>query len=440
MRPKIFARLLVAFVLAASPAFVSLGCSKPDLGKTAGARLSPRADGGADLVVDGWPLAGLSREDVAGRATIELSYVPGSDAVAFRTVDGKWVNLVALGPIVKRGPVADAPQDFSAVVGGLVATDPDAANVLSQVRAAKGKTAVAAVLGKAAAAEGKTWEERLEALSEEERRELVKVLEGALLDLTSPPRVVTRALALVDVAALPEEKLLARVEPAVISKDAKEPEGTFVASVVLRVLAQKKSAGKLACKGLTSRTWKLDEPSPDRRLLLDAMLMAVANEDLDCPAVDALIQEEPCASTLRCGGLGPVLPNATSDQREPLCGPEALEKAVELELGRAPKAVLKDPHPGRTSGYALAAQVLGKRPPLADLEKRHARRLFTITQPKTPECDAISGLGKPCHADESVLRDHACRNEGDTIAVGTIKFRVSVEKKTIDGVETAPAP
>ena len=273
MRPKIFARLLVAFVLAASPAFVSVGCSKPDLGKTAGARLSPRADGGAVLVVDGWPLAGLSREDVAGRATIELSYVPGSDAVAFRTVDGKWINLVSLGPTVKRGPVTDAPQDFPTVVGGLVATEPDAANVLSQVLATKGKGAVAAVLGKAAAAEGKSWEERLEALSEEERRELVKVLEGALLDLTSPPRVVTRALGLVDVAALPEEKLLARVEPAVTSKDAKEPEGTFVASVVLRVLAQKKSAGKLACKGLTSRTWKLDEPSPDRRLLLDAMLM-----------------------------------------------------------------------------------------------------------------------------------------------------------------------
>lgn len=420
---------------------VSLACGKPDLGRVEGARLTPRADGGAELVVEGWPQIWLSQEEVAGRATIELSYVRGADAVAFRTVDGKWANIVWLGAATRRGPVTDAPRDFPTVMGALVATEKDSAAVLGLVRASKGKTGVANVLVKAAAVEGKTWEARLASLSDDEKAELTKGLEGAIMDGSGSPEVVSRAVAVVDVASLPVEKLMARVEPVVT---AKEPEGSLGASVLLRVLAHKKSpgAGKLACQGLAgaAHAWKLDEPQPTRHLLLDAMLMAIANEGVDCPAVDALVLEEPCASTLRCGANGPVLPNETSDQREPLCSAEALKKAVEAELARGAKDTVADGHPGRTSAWAFAAHKLGKRPPLAEVEAHHARRLYAVAQAKTPDCDTLSEVGKVCRASEPVLRDQACRNAGATVSVGTLKFRVSDEKKTISDVETAPPP
>ena len=41
----------------------------------------------------------------------------------------------------------------------------------------------------------------------------------------------------------------------------------------------------------------------------------------------------------RCGPNGPVLPNETTEQKEPLCDAAALEKAVKEELGRAPADV-----------------------------------------------------------------------------------------------------
>jgi len=428
----------LAFALFALPLVGSLGCGKPDLARVDGARLSPRADGGAELVVEGWPQLWLSKEEVAGRATVELAYTRGADAVAFRTVDGKWANVVWLGNATRRGPVTTAPLDYPTCLGTMIANEKDAPAIVDQVRASKGKTGVAMVLGKAAGLEGPTWETRVKTLTDDERAELSKVLEAAVLSASEPALVVSRAVAIVDVASLPDEKLIDRISPIVT---AKEPEGSLGASVLLRVLARKKAdVGKLACKGLGSRAWKLDEPDPERRLLLDAMLMAIANLGIDCDAASTLVTEEPCASTLRCGPKGPVLPNETSDQTEPLCTGESMQKALATELSRATKDVVADPHAGRTSFYAFAAHTLGKRPALKSLEKQHARRLYAIAQPKTPECETLAETGKPCHAQEAVLRDYACRNEGDTVTVGTLKLRVSDEKKTISDVVTAAPP
>lgn len=413
------------------------GCSKSDLGRVDGARLIPREDGTTTLVVEGWPDVTLSKEEIGGRTNVELAYVRSSHVVSWRALDGRWDNAVWLGPRAVRAPRTDAPSDFGTAAGALLLSEKDPAPVLDEARA-RGKAVLASVLVKASESEGPTWEKRLDALAAEERAELSKAMETVLLDPSAPPGPLARAVALVEVEKLPEDKLVARVAKVV---SAKEPVGALGAAVVLRVLANKGAgAGKLACEGMTSRAWKLDEPDPERKMLLDAMLLAIAKDHVDCAPVTPLVTEAPCASLLRCGDKGPVLPNETSDQSEPVCGPEALEKAVVAELARPRADVVKDAHPGRTSGWAWAAHVLGKRPPLADVDKRHMRRLYAIVQPKSPPCDAVAETGKPCRAEPATLRDLACRNDGATIAVGTLKLRVSDEKKTISDVETAPPP
>lgn len=423
--------------LAACTLLALVGCQKSELGRAGEARLVPRADGGAQLVVPGWPDTWLAPEEVAGRTSIELSHTDGADSVAFKTVDGKWVTFVWLGPKVHKGPALATALDFEGLVGKLVAEGPESDALLASLRASKGRTGLAKVLVRAASDEGPTWEKRLATLSPDERVELGKGLEGALLAKETAPKVLTRAIAVVDLAGVPADRLFERIAPVV---GAKEPEGSHGASVILRFLAGKDAgAGKLACKGLDARPWKLDEPDPEKHLLLDAMLLAIAREGVDCAKVDTLVREDPCASTLRCGPSGPVLPNETTEQIEPLCDAAALEKAVKEELGRAPADVATDGHPGRTPGLAYAAHVLGKRPALADVEKRHARRLYALTQ-KGPACASLTEVGKPCQADPGVVRDMACRNDGADVTVGTLKIRISDEKKTISDVVTASPP
>ncbi len=423
--------------LALSCVLLGVGCSKSDLGHVDGARLLPREDGTATLVVEGWPDITLSHDEIGGRTNVEIAYVRSSHVVSWKAMDSRWENGVWLGANVVRAPKTDTPSDFPTAAGALLLTEKDQNVVMVESRA-RGKAVLAGVLVKAGETEGPTWEKRVETLAADERAELTKAFESVLLDPKSAPASLPRAVTFVDVEKLPADKLLARVTPIVTDK---EPVGALGASLVLRVLAAKGAgAGKLACQGLSSRPWKLEEPDPNKKLMLDAMLMAIAKEGLDCAAVDAIVKEDPCASLLRCGEKGPVLPNETSDQAEPLCAEAALKKSVDTELARPRAEVLLDPHPGRTSGWAYAAFVLGKRPALADVDKRHMRRLYAIVQPKGPACETIAEAGKPCHAEPHLLRDLVCRNDGETIAVGTIKLRVSDEKKTLSDVQTSPPP
>jgi len=424
-------------LLAWACAVLGVACSKSDLGRVDGARLLPREDGTATLVVEGWPDITLTKEELGGRSNVELAYVRSSHVVSWKALDGLWENGVWLGANVVRAPKTTTPSDFGAAGGALLVTEKDPNVVLHEARA-RGKNVLASVLVKAGEKEGPAWEKRIETLSPDERAELGKAFEAVLLDVKTSPSALPRAVTFVEIEKLSPAALLTRITPIVTDKD---PEGGLGAGLVLRVLATKNAgAGKLACTGLSSRPWKLDEPDPNRKLLLDAMLMAIAKDAVDCAAVDALVKEDPCSSLLRCGAKGPVLPNETSDQSEPLCNDAALKTALDAELARPRAEVLKDPHPGRTSSFAYAAHVLGKRPALPDVDKRHMRRLYTIAQPKGPACDTLAEAGKPCRAEPHLLRDLACRNEGDTVSVGTLKIRVSDEKKTISDVETAPPP
>jgi hypothetical protein len=422
-------------------ALVTTGCGKPDLGRADGAKLTARADGGGELLVEGWPTISLSKDEVAGRTSVELSGGKTTDVVSFKLPNGQWVNVAFLAGQTARSPVeTPSPAPYDVVVGTLITASKTPDAVVGQVRQAKGTGGVAKVLARAAATEGPTWEKRLPTLSPEDREELAKAFVALVVDPAADPAVLGRAVKSADVSALTKEQLVARLTPLSNEKDLPRGAGAG-AGVLLRVLAKKSAdAARIGCAALGARTWSLEEPDPEKKSFADAALMSIAAGALSCDKVDALVKEDPCATSYRCGPNGPLLPSDTSDQSEPLCDAKKLETAVDAELSRPATEVAKDPHAGRTSLYAYAAFVRGARPASPELDKHQARRLYAITQPKTPECEALTEIGKPCHANEALLRDLACRNEGKTVSVGTLRFQVDDEKKTLSGVETAPPP
>lgn len=423
-------------------AWVTSACGKPDLGRADGAKLTARADGGGELQVEGWPTISLTKDEVAGRTAVELSGGKNADVVSFKLANGQWVNVAFLAGQLARSPIeTSSPVPFDSVVATLVTTSKTPDEVVGQVRQAKGTGGVAKVLAKAAASEGPTWEKRLPTLSAEDLAELGKAFTALVIDPAADPAVLGRAVKSADVTALTKEQLVARLEPLAKNKDLPQGAGAG-AAVLLRVLAKKSpaDASRIGCSALGARPWTLEEPEPEKKSFADAALMGVAAFALSCDKVDALVKEDPCATSYRCGPNGPILPSDTSDQSEPLCDEAKLAKAVDQELSRPLADVLKDPHAGRTSLYAFAAYKLGNRAALPELDKHQARRLFAITQPKGPECDSLTEVGKACHANEALLRDLACRNEGKTVSVGTLRFQVDDEKKTLTGVETAPPP
>lgn len=421
---------------------VTSACGKPDLGRADGAKLTARADGGGDLQVEGWPTISLTKDEVAGRTNVDLAGGKSTDVVSFRLANGQWANVAFLGGQLARSPVeTSSPAPFDSVMATLLTTSKTPDAVVGQVRQAKGTGGVAKVLAKAAASEGPTWEKRVPTLSAEDLAELGKAFAAIVIDPAADPAVLGRAVKNTDVTSLTKEQLVARIEPLAKEKDLPRGAGAG-AAVLMRVLAKKSpaDAARIGCSALGARPWSLEEPDPEKKGFADAALMGVAAGALSCDKVDALVKEDPCATSYRCGASGPILQSDTSDQSEPLCDEAKLAKAVEQELSRPIADVHKDPHAGRTSLYAFAAYKLGKRAPLPEVDKHQARRLFAITQPKGPECDSLTEIGKACHANEGLLRDLACRNDGKTVSVGTLRFQVDDEKKTLTGVETAPPP
>ena len=386
----------------------------------------------------------LSAGDVGGRPSIELARDDGLDAVAFRGVDGQWVNMVMLAGEPQRGPATTTPAAYEVTVGELLASTPSPDVIVGAVRAAKGPPGLARVLARAAATEGPRWELRLPTLRPADRDELATAFSALVADPTASPALLSRAVAFADPRALAASALTQRLAGVTGAKDAR---GGLGAAVLLRVLAVKSpaDAGKLGCDLLSARPPLLAEPEPERAALVDAAVLAVAHAGASCAPVDALLREDPCAAGLRCATSGvsagsPLLANQTTTQDEPTCSVDALTRAVEAELARPPAEVVKDPHAGRTSTYALAALTRGKRALGAEASRAQARRMYTIVQIKSPECDAVSEVGRPCHAPDAVLRDQACRNEGAVVRVGTLSFRVDDQKKTLGPAETAAPP
>jgi hypothetical protein len=88
----------------------------------------------------------------------------------------------------------------------------------------------------------------------------------------------------------------------------------------------------------------------------------------------------------------------------------------------------------RTELFAFARLTDDGRLPQA-LRTAHARRRYALAQPEAPACDVGLEPGKPCHCDEAMVRDHACRQSspGPT-RVGVCGFTIDDKTKKLTGV------
>ncbi|HSO31299.1 MAG TPA: hypothetical protein VLT33_02250, partial [Labilithrix sp.] len=129
----------------------------------------------------------------------------------------------------------------------------------------------------------------------------------------------------------------------------------------------------------------------------------------------------------------------TSKQDEPLCTKEQIATAAAKELERAPADVLGLTSAARPQLFAFAVLAATDKVPAAFVAA-HAHRRYPLTQPAEPPCESGGAPGTPCHCDEAVIRDQACRHpDSKTVSVGVCRFDIDEKaKKLVNVVVTAP--
>jgi hypothetical protein len=179
--------------------------------------------------------------------------------------------------------------------------------------------------------------------------------------------------------------------------------------------------------------------APGREALVEASLLAIAAAGGSCKHTAALLGEDHCHPSFRCGEGGPLSGREASKQDEPLCTKAELEAAVTRELARAPLDVLALTGGSRPQLFAFAALVAEGKVP-ESFTTAHARRRYTLVQPKEPTCEGGIAPGTPCHCDEATLRDQTCRHpESGVVSVGLCKFTIDdKQKKLLNVVATLP--
>ena len=291
------------------------------------------------------------------------------------------------------------------------------------------------------------WDEAYAALPEPSKEQVKKALARAL-DADAPTRGLRRAVTILPLKTpdgKPVRNFGARARD-LTSREVREPRAV---AVLLRVMAadttQHAADAGFACV-LLDRVKKASlADAQGKEALVDAAGFYVANVGLHgltppCSHLESLLGEELCQPFFRCGPNGPLAGNETTLQDEPLCTKEQLVKAFAQELDRSPKDVMALTGGARPAYYAFASMVAGDRLPKPFVEA-HARRAFTITQPKEPSCES-GGLvpGTPCHADEASLRYFACAHEPGTVQVGLVRFKVDEKTKKISEVSASLPP
>jgi hypothetical protein len=225
-----------------------------------------------------------------------------------------------------------------------------------------------------------------------------------------------------------------------------EPRGS---AVMLRALTalDKPQAAAVGCDVLerTPLDPKLARGNPDevdapgRELLAEAALLAIVAAGSDCKYVAPLLGDEMCQPSFRCGPSGPLDGRETSKQDEPLCTKEQIASAVAKDLERKPTDVLGLTSAARPQLYAFAALLATNKVP-EDFVAAHAHRRYELVQPATPPCEGGGDPGTPCHCDEAVIRDQACRHPASkVVSIGVCKFDIDdKQKKLLNVVVTAP--
>jgi hypothetical protein len=228
--------------------------------------------------------------------------------------------------------------------------------------------------------------------------------------------------------------------PARLRELAKAGKEGRAAGVMLRALAvaKKEDAAALSCDLLDVLPAITPYDVKEDRAFVDAALIAIAHGKGACAAkLVPRLGADKCIPQFRCKDGKRI--GRTSDQKEPLCSADDLAREVEDELKRPKAEILAEKDVYYTERWALAALRASNAVP-PEFEKAHARRLYAVTQPATPECGMGVDLGKPCHTDEAAIRDQACRNESSPVSFSFTRFDISDDKKTITNVVESSPP
>jgi hypothetical protein len=425
------------------------GSSSSSGGSASSAEIRWR-DGGADLTLTDRTLV-VPRGELAEGARPVITDDGSGKRLAYATASGDVRLVYVVGGALYLGPIARAPLDLRAApdldhaLGALyVNAGERRADLVVDVTKDKGEAGVARMLADGAAVESSAWDEAYKKLTEPGAAE-VRARLAALLEKGAPSAGLRRAVALVSLREPARAPVLAaRVRE--LTEPVKEPRAT---AVMLRALAalDKASASAVACEVLgrapldvaNAKGAPEEIDRPGRVALVEASLLAIAAAGASCPHVAALLGDEHCRPSFRCGEGGPLSGREPSRQDEPLCTKAELDAAITRELDRAPLDVLAltgGPRPALFAFAALAAE--GKLPPLFAVA--HARRRYALVQPKEPSCESAITPGTPCRCDEATLRDSVCRHpESATVSVGVCKLDIDdKQKKLLNVVATLP--
>jgi hypothetical protein len=310
--------------------------------------------------------------------------------------------------------------------------------VLAATKEAQGETALASLLFDVAdLPDTGEWQTAASGLGPEGRAALVKQLAPIVTNKGAPASKLGRAVLWVDLSAQ-AGSLHARLEELLAVSPMPD---TRALAIMLRALLkeQAKEAAALGCSALT----KFPKDSLAHDPLAATAALAIYHAQGTCPALAQFIEGDPCASALRCGPNGPVSPRDASAQDEPLCSKEQVDAAKLKELGRAPTDLMKE---GYTPGAAFAWAALGDAVP-EGAKRAQARRLYKITQGKSPRCDAPETKeGASCNCNEAILRATACRAAAPSggavtkASDGTCALVIDDAKKSIDKVTATRTP
>ncbi len=345
-----------------------------------------------------------------------LVYVVGDGAFVGPTMSGSAVEFD------KAPPVEKALGEMFEHAGS------HRPSLVTEVKKTLGEAGTATMLAESAHVDDKIWDETFATLGASEQDTVKKSLE-TYLEVGKPTSGLRRAVAWVPLKK--EEKKAVYVARAKeLTKPLEEPRAV---AVLVRAVAalDKKQGADLGCEVLQVKPAESDDADA-RDVLNEAAALAIAHGEGTCKELEAILLNDACRPWVRCGPNGPNDGRETSTQLEPLCTRAEVEKTIAAELERTPSDVMGGSRGTRTALFAFAALVAKDALPLA-FKEAHERRRFSIVQPKEPECDA-SEIGKPCHCDEGLIRDQACRHADPRVKAGICQFDVDAKEKKISGV------
>ena len=350
------------------------------------------------------------------------------------------------------GPVVKAPIDFRAApdrdhaLGELYEIAAERrAQLVADVAKQLGQTGLARMLLDGAGVEDPTWDEAFAKLPDASAAAVKSGL-ASELEPGKPTSGLKRAVKLLPLREPVRARLLAaRIRELV--ETVTEPRAS---AVMLRALAaiDKPQGGTVGCEVLgkkpidvaNAKGTPAEIDTPGRELLVEAALLAIANAGAECPQVAAQIGDDVCVPSFRCNDAGPLTGREPTRQDEPLCTSEQLTEAVVKDLARGPADVLAGNGGPRSQLFAFATVAKAGKVP-ESITVAHARRRYALAQPKDPVCDNTVSPGTPCHCEEAILRDQACRNPvSKVVSVGVCKFEIDDKQKKISNVVATPPP